>query len=154
MGRRTCGSSDLWPSDLWVVGLVGRRACGSSDLWVVGLVDRRTCGTTPINALVENVERYAKATVVLHNYLLQTENALYRPSGFVHSENSNGEITGGHWRETIKDDVMGFLQIANVRGSRQANDAQEMREASTHYVNSDKGSRSWQLDCQTYIIIL
>ena len=42
VGRRTCGSSDLW-----VVGLVGRRTCGPSDLWVVGLVGRRTCGTTP-----------------------------------------------------------------------------------------------------------
>ena len=36
MGRRTCGSSDLW-----IVGLVGRRTCGSSDLRVVGLKGRR-----------------------------------------------------------------------------------------------------------------
>ena len=87
------------------------------------LVARWRVFLTAINALIENVEMYAKAgmvlsLVVLHNYLLQTENALYRPSGFVDSENSNGEITGGHWRETIKDDVIGFLQIANVRGSR------------------------------------
>ena len=36
MGRRTCGSPDLW-----VVGLVGLRTCGSSDLWddTVGVIE-------------------------------------------------------------------------------------------------------------------
>ena len=43
MGRRTCGSSDLW-----VVGLVGRRTCGSSDLWVFGLVGLRICGSSDL----------------------------------------------------------------------------------------------------------
>ena len=42
MGRRTCGTSDLWD-----VGLVGRRTCGMSDLWDVGLVGCRTYGGEP-----------------------------------------------------------------------------------------------------------
>ena len=37
----------------------------------------------PINASVEIVEKYVNAAVVLHNYLRQTENAAYCPSGFV-----------------------------------------------------------------------
>ena len=47
---------------------------------------------TPINASVENIEKYVKAAIVLHNYLRLTENATYSPAGVTDSENSNGEI--------------------------------------------------------------
>ena len=64
MGRRNCGSWELWvvgimgpvgivgrqncgSSELWVVGIVGRRNIGSSELWIVGIMSRRNYGYTP-----------------------------------------------------------------------------------------------------------
>ena len=52
----------------------------------------------PINASVVNIEKYVKAETTLHNYLRQTENALYCPQGFVYSASARGEILSGHWR--------------------------------------------------------
>ena len=34
----------------------------------------------------------------LHNYLGQTENALYCPTGFVDNVNDSGEVRAGKWR--------------------------------------------------------
>ena len=93
------------------------------------LVTRWRIFLTAINASVENIECYVKSAVVLHNYLMQTENSLYRPSGFVDSENSDGDIIEGHWRESIRNDPISLLKIPNVRGSRHTNDARDMREA-------------------------
>ena len=45
-----------------------------------------------IKASVENAEKYTMAAVCLHNYIGQTENALYCPTGFVDCVSSSGEI--------------------------------------------------------------
>ena len=49
----------------------------------------------PIKATVENVERYLLAIIALHNYLRQTENVSYCPTGFVDCKSSNGIIKPG-----------------------------------------------------------
>ena len=41
------------------------------------LVERWRIFNVSINTSIENVEKYVKAAVVLHNYLRQTENAVY-----------------------------------------------------------------------------
>ena len=41
----------------------------------------------PIRASVSNVEKYTMACPALNNYLRQTENAFYLPSGFIDFEN-------------------------------------------------------------------
>ena len=48
-----------------------------------------------IKAKVENAQRYSHAAIVLHNYLQQTHNVYYCPTGFIDSENSNGSIKEG-----------------------------------------------------------
>ena len=45
-----------------------------------------------IKASVENVERYTFAAISLHNYLRQTDNAVYCPSSFVDSENAGSQV--------------------------------------------------------------
>ena len=98
----------------------------------------------PIKASIENTERYIMAAVCLHNYLRQTENALYCPLGFVDSENSSGEIKRGEWRSIVgKADC--FNPIARCKGGKRKEDANNMREALKAYVNSEEGSVSWQL---------
>ena len=45
--------------------------------------------------------KVAKATVCLHNYLQLTKNANYIPTEFVNSEDDNGAIIPGDWRNEI-----------------------------------------------------
>ena len=55
----------------------------------------------------------------------------------------NGEIKEGHWREIIREDT--FMNVHNIRGSRQGSDATKMRESLKDFVNSVAGALSWQL---------
>lgn len=100
----------------------------------------------PIRASRENVVRYVLAAMCLHNYLRQTENAIYCPTGFVDSEDSNGRIKPGEWRSIVDADARAGLQdIPRVRGSRYAGSAAEMRDALKEYLNSADGCVPWQL---------
>ena len=102
---------------------------------------------TPIIATVDNIQRYVKTAIVLHNYLRQTQNAIYCPAGFIDSENSTGVIQPGHWRGMVHENQNALLQrLPPVRGSRYNGSAVDMRDALKEYVNSDIGSLSWQLD--------
>ena len=111
------------------------------------LVSRWRIFNTPINATVENTEKYVKAAIVLHNYLRQTENAAYCPAGFIDSERSTGDINVGNWRNAINVNQQVMIQdLPPVRGSRYRKDAVEMRDALKGYVNSEEGELSWQLE--------
>ena len=82
------------------------------------LVARWRIFNVPINASVENIERYVNAAIVLHNYLRQTENATYCPLGFIDSEDANGNIKPGLWRECLPSNQLLFSDLPSVRGSR------------------------------------
>ena len=58
----------------------------------------------PIKATVTNAENFTLACLTLHNYLRQTDNAMYTPSGFIDSENKDGTIKEGEWRSTKDGD--------------------------------------------------
>ena len=90
------------------------------------------------------------ATIALHNYLRQTDNASYCPCGFLESENSSGEIIPGHWRREIgvgsSAGSDGVVPVPTLRGSRRSENALQMRDCLMEYVNSDTGSLNWQVD--------
>ena len=46
----------------------------------------------PIKASVKSVENFAFAAIALHNYLLQTDNAMYCPYGFIDSYEVQGQL--------------------------------------------------------------
>ena len=72
---------------------------------------------TPVNALVENFEKYVKTAVWFHNYLRQTENAAYCRSGFIDPRHSNGNIQPGYWRESLQSNRQPLLSnLQPVRG--------------------------------------
>lgn len=99
----------------------------------------------PIQGSVETVECIIQATVCLHNYLRQTETALYCPSGFVDCYDNSGNIKPGEWRSAVSKEQEGALrQIPKVRGHRYTDNSLEVREALTKYVNSDQGAVPWQ----------
>ena len=101
----------------------------------------------PIRASRDNVLKYTLAAICLHNYLRQTENAVYTPAGFIDSDDGSGTIKPGEWRRIIDADAGGCLRpIARVRGSRYSGTALDMREALKEYLNSEAGSVDWQLN--------
>ena len=111
------------------------------------LVARFRIFHTPICASIKNTESYVKAAVVLHNFLRQTENAIYTPTGFIDSETSDGKIKPGFWRADIVNKGEGLLyNFRKVWGYRQPVNASDMREALKEYTISEQGHLSWQLE--------
>lgn len=99
----------------------------------------------PIKSSVENVQNFTFAAIALHNYLRQTDNAMYCPYGFMDSYDKQGNFKSGEWRKEGSAD--GCLQDINgVRGSRPSGNAKGMREALKTYLNSDLGAVEWQLN--------
>ena len=115
------------------------------------LVARWRIFLTPIRASVDNVEKYVLACLALHNYLRQTNNASYTPSGFIDSESSDGTIHLGEWRKQVDRNEIEthcIRRIRPIRGSRPREESVRMRDALRDYLNSEAGSVSWQL---TYV---
>ena len=98
----------------------------------------------PIKATVENVERYLLAIIALHNYLRQTENASYCPTGFVDCESSSGIIKPGEWRSVVDEDIGCLGQLSNVRGSRLRQDLLDVRNGIKNYFKTEQGQVDWQ----------
>lgn len=83
------------------------------------------------------------ATLALQNYLRQTGNATYT-HGFVDSENADGTLHLGEWRNHGNRSCC----IAYIRpiGAPKRNKVVEMCEELKKYLNSEEGSVSWQLE--------
>ena len=96
----------------------------------------------PIKASPQNIEKYVLATLSLHNYLRQTDNAGYCPNGFVDSENSSGQIKPGEWRSIVNGAT--FHPLQKPHNTRCANSALCIRESLKHYLNG-AGAVPWQV---------
>ena len=99
----------------------------------------------PIRAMVSDVEKYTMACLALHNYLRQTENAFYSPSGFIDSENDYGIIILGSWHSSIDGNRLGgdLQNLRLVRGSKYCMDAISLRDYLKEYVNSEGRIVPW-----------
>ena len=63
------------------------------------------------------------ACIELHNYLRLTDNACYTPSGFVDSEDKDGNFKPGEWRSLSSNYDGGLVPVPNARGSRSRENA-------------------------------
>ena len=104
--------------------------------------------STPIRATVENTEKYVLACMALHNYLRQTNNALYTPAGFIDSESSDGALKPGSWRNDLPENQLhcALQNIPPLRGCRYRDECIHMRDSLKDYLNSEQGSVPWQMD--------
>ena len=98
----------------------------------------------PIRAGVDTVEKIIKAAVCLHNYLRQTDTAKYTPAGFVDSENGDGDIIPGNWRNTVQNEGSSLMSLNHSRSNRSKFDATKIRDDFKSYFNSPQGAVAWQ----------
>ena len=77
-------------------------------------------------------------------YLRLTVNAHYTHSGFVDSEDKDGNLLPAEWRFLKENDSnRGLVSLPHARGSRSRQDTPEASNESKIYICSDEGSLSW-----------
>ena len=102
----------------------------------------------PIVAQVETVDNVVKASVALHNFLINIQHSddiyCYCPVDYVDQEGPLG-IRAGHWRREIREGN-GLIRLQrNECGSNNfSNNAKQVRENFREYFNSPEGAVSWQ----------
>ena len=101
---------------------------------------------SPIDSIPEKVEHIVLATIALHNYLIQTDTAVYTPSGFIDSESNTGEIKKGQWREIVENSRGNLIDVNPTHTRRHTNSAIETRDTLAEYFITDVGSVPWKWD--------
>jgi len=70
----------------------------------------------PIIAEPDNVVKFTKAAIALHNFLRTEESAVYCPPGFVDGEDGSGNVIPGSWRDS--GDTSGLLRAGRTSTNR------------------------------------
>ncbi|XP_028410737.1 protein ALP1-like [Dendronephthya gigantea] len=97
------------------------------------------------------VEKIVMAVVALHNFLIMSEKQypvggrLYIPLGYVDSEDRNGHMVPGSWRESDEDNN-GLSSIGRQGSNFYGKDASSVRNDLTQYFMTSEGSVSWQIN--------
>ena len=96
----------------------------------------------PIIATQDHVVSYTKAAIALHNLLRSTESSCYCPADFADSEDSDGNVTEGMWREDPTP--QGLERLGRVGSNYHSLSAATIREQFKTYFCSPQGKVSWQ----------
>ena len=116
----------------------GRRI--SENLFGI-LANRWRVFLTTMSVPPESIENIVLAALVLHNFLRKSSSkSVYCPIGLIDSEDGNGNIVPGTWREK----QMIPLQVPST-GHNSTSNAKRVREAFKDYFMSE-GAVEWQWD--------
>ena len=91
---------------------------------------------------VENAMEVVRACLALHNYLITKKDKAYVTSGFMDSENSNGNVVPGLWWAIINDQEICTLR-SNHRERPSSLNAREIRDTIMEYFY-DEGAIAFQ----------
>ncbi|XP_046387327.1 uncharacterized protein LOC124156884 [Ischnura elegans] len=102
----------------------------------------------PVIAKLENTQKYIKAIVCLHNWIMKNEgprNRCYCPVGYVDGENVEGELVPGRWRGDAGED--GCLRALGRVGANNSNrDVYKNREDfATYFMEAREVPWQWTL---------
>ena len=97
----------------------------------------------PIIAKPDNVVVYTKASIALHNFLRTTESSVYCPPGFIDSEDADGNVICGSWREE-QGSSGGLSPVSQAGSNHHSRIAAMTRDNFCTYFNSTQGELSWQ----------
>ena len=101
----------------------------------------------PMIATVENCERYIKAAMALHNFLrvedanLEQKVSKYVPPNYLDSENCDGSLLPGEWRNVS---TSGVQNSGHLGTNNNTVISAEIREAFADYFTCPAGSLPWQ----------
>lgn len=113
------------------------------------LVARWRIFRSPLHADIENCELYIRAALVLHNYLRcdfsedDSTSRLYIPSEFVDSENLDGSVTPGTWRNEAQN-ITGVTDIRRLGANMHARNVADIRDNFAKFFVSPAGAVPWQ----------
>ena len=99
----------------------------------------------PIIAATQNVKFYTKASIALHNFLIeiqQQDNYAYCPADLVDHESASGR-RAGQWRSETND-IHGLIPIRGQGSNNYTRSAKKTRDNFKDYFNSEAGAVSWQ----------
>ena len=100
----------------------------------------------PIIGDVEKVIAITKATVMLHNFLINTDdNFTYCPNNLVDQDNNDG-LLHGEWREDANR-ITGFQPINRLASNNYTESAKIVRDTFKDYFNRE-GFVSWQWESE------
>lgn len=111
------------------------------------LVARWRIFRTPIIANIDNVERFIKAAVVLHNYLITMEadskmSKRYVPANFADSEDAEGLLRPGSWRNEATGSCV--TNMGRIGSNMSAKSLNVLRDNFSDYFVSPAGTLPWQ----------
>lgn len=118
------------------------------------LVSKWTILKGSIACKLETCEAMVLATLVLHNFLLSSEEELpmqqrrYNAIGLVDQEGPHGELFHGAWRQEVPD-INIFHRIGRMGGNNAAADAIRLRNNLRDYFISKAGEIEWQYEIGT-----
>lgn len=109
------------------------------------LANRWRVYRSPIYLMPNNVDKVIKATIVLHNYMINEDNvtgkAIYCPSGYMDHIDENGIYHEGAWNTENQNEQWEAFRCNNSRNY--SNAAAEIRENFARYFVTE-GEVSWQ----------
>ena len=104
------------------------------------LTARQRIFRKPIRGTVANVKRCTLAYPALHNYLHLTDNTHYLPVGFIDSEDKDGNICRGEWRQMRCNQSGNLQRLQPVKGSRIRQNILQIKNNLKNYLNSEGGN--------------
>lgn len=108
------------------------------------LVSRWRILRKSIQCKEENAHKIVLALVVLHNYIMSSNECKYCPPHFVDQE-SNGIVTPGQWRN--EEFGSHIVRIGQVGSNRATFTASAQRDILRKYFMTNIGAVNWQFDC-------
>ena len=90
----------------------------------------------------DNVITYRKVAIALHNYLRTEKSCVYCPAGFIDSEDGDGNVVIGDWREEGSSGAL--APIGPAGSNHHSRSAATIRKNFCNYFNSPAGEVSWQ----------
>ncbi|TGZ53077.1 Uncharacterized protein DBV15_12944, partial [Temnothorax longispinosus] len=94
----------------------------------------------PLNNSLETVDSIIKATICLHNLLMDTTQ--YCAETYADRQSANGQIIDGEWR-TIIDERTNFRSLSNCGSNNHARNASDIRNTFADYFINE-GQVPWQ----------
>jgi hypothetical protein len=75
---------------------------------------------------------------------MRNDPTTYCPQGFADSENEDGTLTMGTWRNFVPENSIFHTQLSNQNAGRPTQTASEIRDHLKKYFSSDSGKLAWQ----------